>query len=368
MKRVINRKMINTIYNNKHISNLSYTSAGHFIQFWDMGSEKLFIAFQLNFDFQKDANENVNFSPYRCDLPWNDSMYDYSLTDWMIMLVLFMEKVDISDKIDHSLGLRWLVSHKINRKPYDNYSTKLQNAYDKVISCSPKWTKMFGNKKIYFGKDLATDNDIAMLFDTNQWMYQYFKNTGLELEDRQNNPACMYNCGKYKGKQIRIVRDHNGKIYKNKLVYLKSRVRAAYLIAIKSEKFVISKKLIFKIHFKYVYKKLTLHYNTDLGSVQSLWDQFLYLGNHQDSILPRRRKKLKYLENKMKIQNRDKCNACGKVEYYFTQEISNNDKTNFVSKLWYCKCKKLIVCSKKCQKYAWSRLGHRTVCSKYIEI
>eukprot|EP01084_Bolivina_argentea_P075732 137248_1 len=154
---------------------------------------------------------NPHFEEFLCGMIWQNIMYSFTENDWALFLTLFMEKLCKTSKISRfrPTNVTWAITHKLRKQPDFNYANKMQIAFDTVINTSKKWQKMFG--EIHVVEHLAFENDLAMLFDSSQWIYDYLKNTcGVILENRASNAAFTY----YQGDDNHIViRDCKGKLF-----------------------------------------------------------------------------------------------------------------------------------------------------------
>eukprot|EP01084_Bolivina_argentea_P059620 108902_1 len=294
---------------------------------------------------------------------WNKLVSDFSLYDWCLLLILFM----INNKLNNK-NIACTVTHKINKKPSvfkTNYEPRLQLTFDSIIYSSKLFSKLFAGATIMFCRDRCIDNDMAMLFDTSQWVYIYFKNIcGIILENRRDNPAYAYHVAEDSNVWIS---DYKSNIFKQLYLYLKYRIQMTYLKT--NTKLIVSKRVSFKFHLKYVYRRLLLNLTKDLQYENfSELDYYNYEKRHEKVILPLRLRRLKKCTKRMNKKYRDKCDVCGRMECYTMDEIGNiKDSTHkFVFELKCCPCRQLLVCGKKCQKIAWNCQGHRTICTHKI--
>ena len=63
------------------------------------------------------------------------------------------------------------------------------------------------------------------------------------------------------------------------------------------------------------------------------------------------------------------CAVCKRIQRDQKPKIKpdNQNKMRYVEKIRKCKCKNLMVCSRKCYKYAWSKCKHRNSCSSKLQ-
>lgn len=234
------------------------------------------------------------------------------------------------------------------------FEDKINIAYYTLMSTSRYWSKKFSGIRMTIHQMLSNYfyslNNKAEIFDTSQWIYDYFFHVcGIKLQDRKNNPA----------QQSQYVQDHLGQKYCYLADYIKSRV--SFAIENSNNKATISKRIIFGYHTKLIWFKIQLIKNKE---VKNEIEIRLAIDNYNDH-LQHEMGKLQLSRNK---RDRDKCFACKRKQYYSLQEIKKYDKKKYVLILRYCPCKKILLCSKKCHKYAWTRLNHRDCCSKKIHM
>eukprot|EP01084_Bolivina_argentea_P212957 361866_1 len=332
-----------------------------FIMFICDTDNSLWLGIQLNIS-SLDNKTNSKTPELKFDLKWKKFMFNFSFYDWALFLILFMVTNDLF-KEPLNAHFSWMVTHKIFVKPIKDYDAKFQLAFDSIINTSLRLQKLFGNSEIYFTKDHARDNDLAMLFDVSQWIYIYLNDIcGIILENRQNTPSYTYYPWE---KPLVSIRDYNGNIFNSFRKYIIYRIRISYLNTIgniNNKRLIISKRVLFKYHLKYINYRLILNVNKEQEEQKNLWEYHLYKRRHQNIILPHRIKKLKKFKNKMKEKYRNRCFVCHRIEFYTMNELLAN-KGKYVYELKYCPCRKMLFCGKKCQKYAWKRFDHRRICS-----
>eukprot|EP01084_Bolivina_argentea_P048595 89511_1 len=207
--------------------------AGNLLQFlYGDNNEKLALGFNLKFtqslfeqpdvstamrDFASPNNIIIynynNSKQFMLTMDWTNQMYDFSLYDWGLLLIFFIERIKLINILHHTYvrynKIDWGITHKLKQKPVSDYTNKFQLALCTLINSSTPFQKLFGNTTIHCNSNVATENDLALLFDTNEWIYKYLMDIcGVILEDRKFNPAYTYYIGK-----DNIIRDHKGILF-----------------------------------------------------------------------------------------------------------------------------------------------------------
>ena len=358
IEKLIKHKMINHETGEAYVPESSdsehITIDGHFCKC--MSNDKKTLGLQFTTDVHRIGTryrkESFNFV-----VEWKPFMFKFSLYDWALMIILFMVKT----RTIHAIGKannrsKWTITQKISRTTTDRYTEKFQLAFDSVITCSRRWSTLFAGKEIIFDDD-TSDIDLAMQFDTIEWTSEWLRtHCGVILEDWSDTPSYSY----YWGETSVLVRDHTGKVHETLWQYLKFRVKSSLR---KMEKCEISRKVLIRYHLRAIRLKLKVNVNKcrDLtkGRRKRAFEIYHYEKLLKQVIVPLRLKRLQ-LFLKTESANRDSCAVCGREECYSVQEATSSDR---VHHLFRCPCGDLLVCCKKCQKYAWTVLDHRSVCS-----
>eukprot|EP01083_Nonionella_stella_P171388 585399_1 len=277
-----------------------------------------------------------------CDFKWNNKMYQWSYPQWALFIVLLLQKLELNNVTSI------LVTYKIRKIAEFQYHEILQKHVKELLS-TPKFA-FLGGFCPYFNPDEALRNDTAFLFDTNDSIYEYLKvSLGVCLEDRTECPAATY----YPHVGVKIL-DCNNKTYDSQKEYIQSRLNAAYKKTLHSHKYI-------KHMFDFITEMCQI--SAPEGEMAVDYDVMSYVTKMEEFkkyIYPKRHRKL---SNKYGFQcqekYRKKCEVCLKIERV-GDEKKNDHK--YVDKIYVCECKRLYVCSVKCQKYAWKKNHHRLLC------
>merc|ERR1712032_1707548 len=243
-------------------------------------------------------------------------------------------------------------------------------AFQSIVHSSLQFSKYFRNRRICFNKDAAVEHDLAYLFDTGDSMYKFLDDEcGVLLEDKRMNPSHTYYVGDAAKKEFAI-RDYKGYTFDSVYSYVKHRIVTSYAFTttnIKQKSAILSKRMILKYHLKIVYLKLHLNFNKNHEDQKDSLDTLTYAREYKLTILPRRMKRFGKLKKRLFAQAcEEECNVCHKHTYVTMDQKTYWNPQIFVTQLMICPCKELVVCSKRCQKIAWNKLGHRLTCKSRI--
>ena len=278
-------------------------------------------------------------------------MSDFSLNDWALFLILFVVSYDIRIPI-----LFWTIAPILS----SDMESRFLLAFERIVNSSAKFSKFFADSQLCVAKDVNLASDPVFLFDSSDWTYCYLqKACGVTLTDRRQKPACLYTQDRTR---ISIVRDYKGMIFKTVYSYLKHRITESYSTTtrkMQKEISIIPKRVIFKVHLKFICRRLMLKVRPDL----------VYAATFQNEVFSQKQminnKKIQKMKKRMKmLKYRMKCDVCHKSEYYTIEEMRKDRlREEYVFELKLCPCRKLVVCGKRCHKIAWKWLGHRDVCT-----
>eukprot|EP01084_Bolivina_argentea_P175261 303542_1 len=289
-----------------------------------------------------------------CDVKWHNVMYEWNYDDWVLFLAILLKRMELSSISSI------LVTYKIRKSEEKQYEQILQSHFKQLLS-----NTKFGSYWKHcprFNHDETIRQDMAFYFDASSLVIKIlYSRTGIKMEDRTKCPAFTYYLHtKY------VVLDCNNKKYNTQREYMKFRLKSAYNLHTKKMYLTKRQKKYAKHEMIFLRKLIEIQiprYSPDSPDSQqdTVIDFCTAMEEHEKYVVPKRIRKL-FKQYGMKCDDslyRKKCEVCSKMERINLEETYEI----YVDKIYVCKCKRLYVCSRKCQKYAWKQKGHRHHCA-----
>eukprot|EP01084_Bolivina_argentea_P065871 120073_1 len=326
-------------------------------KYCDSHSNKFGIGLDI-FKFERMEGDTLIFAdkaikPPLGEIAWNDSVYQWSYTQWALFLLLICKLTALKNIIT------FIPSYKFLRIPSENRIRNFcQNIQKKLNQLKKK--KEFKNicmhNQLNVNIDIDVYNDIVLYFDTdphNIW-YPFCRGLGFPniSKTQRLKPAVTHcpPCGN-------IAVDYFGKRYKSRKSYVMQRILRGTDGNI-SELDIMNAKYIYgTLKISRSAKRINCTMIQKQNKARKLAIRIGFLNISVRVCVP-----LECLKH---------CEICQVVlrthAIYVTEYVCRKYNVKFVNKLWICKCRNLMVCGKKCYKVAWSRKGHRDICGSRIE-
>ena len=289
------------------------------------------------------------------EIQLDESMKKWTYSQWAMLILIICYKSKFQNII--KIIINTIYFGKPLQILTNKFINNIQREFDKLIK-KTSFLGSFKYKNINFVLNSWIINDYVLHFDVdpNNIWYEMAESLGFRNIDKsfKYNPTITYI-----DKNKKIALDYNGKGYTSIKYYISHR------ILIEEDKHrVLSYKDMCYVEYIYWSLKLATSINKQIERrpqieiINKIRKTGIKLGLNKTSLgLPKICWK--------------KCQICKKIlkkhKKYISKCRYDTLKMKFTHKIYFCKCKNLMVCSMKCYKIAWSKKGHREVCIERIE-
>ena len=290
------------------------------------------------------------------EIQLDESMKKWTYSQWAMLILIICYKSKFQNII--KIIINTIYFGKPLQILTNKFINNIQREFDIIRKKTSSFIMSFKYKNINFVLNSWIINDYVLHFDVdpNNIWYEMAESLGFRNIDKsfKYNPAII--CF---DKNKKIVLDYNGKRYTSTKYYISHR------ILIEEDKYrILNYKDMCYVEYIYWSLKLATSINkqnkrrTQIEIINKIRKTGIKLGLNKTSLgLPKICWK--------------KCQICKKIlkkhKKYISKCRYNTLKMKFTHKIYFCKCKDLMVCSMKCYKIAWSKKGHREVCIERIE-
>ena len=293
------------------------------------------------------------WGPPLAQMAWNDKLYQWTHYQWALLIISVCKRLKLRNIKEICICYKYIQPSGIKRAHF--FVEGIQTELNKLRR-RKRFRDVFDHENVGMLIDLNVYGDIVLYFDTDpdDWVYSLCKVAGFPNidESQKLRPALTHS------ENPKFVVDADGKKCKSRKKYILKRIvsgtkngrvtnldiqRAKWMYGlVKMTNDLAIRKLPFQLYYYQKTKRTGIEMKRIARKlIMKLECQDLSLG-----VL------LSYLKH---------CEVCQVViekHRKYVPEDSRGDVV-FVKKIMICQCKELMVCSRRCYKHAWSRMGHR---------